>query len=414
MRSPVNGTAPSSAPGRSAPLAADRLRRLARRVVLFAAAVGAGFLLAALFQGPAAADGTGRGSGAEPQLRLGGLLEPVARLTEAARSDQDRQRAAGVDDRRGGSPDASLSGTIGGVVAARDATPAPGSRLSTGVPQVSVPPSRVDTPGAAKPERHRPASPARAAQSPAHRVPAVRPPADPLRQPALAAPDLPALHGSADTPAPDLITAPLPHLVDVSALPHVVDVVSAVPHVVDIVTAVPIRPVVTALCHVTIAVLPPALDAAVVAATPARPAPPTRRSATVPLADPTPVPTVPTVPASSTEPAQPALAAVRAAAVPPPAAPPAMSVVGPAPPSFRASTGHHAARPDPVTPQAYRPGRPVAPTDQDAAGADNGSPPAPGLVRPTDRQSHLGAGQPGDLVPLLVGSRAPAPIARPG
>jgi hypothetical protein len=33
------------------------LRRLARRVVLIALAVGTGFVVAALFQGPAAADG---------------------------------------------------------------------------------------------------------------------------------------------------------------------------------------------------------------------------------------------------------------------------------------------------------------------------------------------------------------------
>ncbi|WP_220091134.1 hypothetical protein, partial [Micromonospora saelicesensis] len=86
--------------------------------------------------------------------------------------------------------------------------------------------------------------------------------------------------------------------------------------------------------------------------------------------------------------------------------------VGPA--RATAPTGHLAARPAPAAATGLLSGEPVAPADQDAAGVDNGSAPAPGLVRPVDRQSHLGAGQRCDLVPLMVESRTPSAIARPG
>ncbi|MEU8207735.1 hypothetical protein AB0B85_00890 [Micromonospora sp. NPDC049044] len=405
-----------SAPGRSAPLVADRLRGLTRRLVLFAVAVGAGFLLAALFQGPAAADGMRGGSGAEPQLAIGGLVEPVVRLAEAARPDLDRQRAAGADDRGGRDSDPSSTGAIGGVGTPRAATPAPVSDRSVGVSPVAVPLSRVDT-SAAEHERLRQVSPARAVHRPERRGHPPRPPAGPVRQPAVAAPDLPATPGPTGPPAADLLTAPLPHVVDIvrAPVPHVVDVLRApVPHVVDVLRVVPIRPVLLRLCQVTGAVLAPALDAIVVPAAPPPPAPAARGPALAPTTDPPPPQTTPTPQAPQAPAAEStvtAITAVRAAAVPPPAGPQWMSVVGPAPPGLRASTGHFAARPDPVS---GLPGQPVAPADQDAAGADDGSRPAPGLVRPADLQSPVGAGQPGDLVPLLVGSRAPAPIARPG
>ncbi|MGC4813233.1 hypothetical protein ACLQ29_22125 [Micromonospora sp. DT228] len=410
-------------------------------MALFAAAVGAGFLLAALFQGPAAADGMRSGSGVEPQLEIGGLVEPVTRLTEAARPDRDRQRPTGADHRHAGNPDAPLTRAVGGVVAPGAATPAPRSPRSAGASPVSVPLPRVDTSGAAARETLRPASATRAAHRPARRVQASRPPADPARQPAGAAPGRPAMPRPAGTPVADLITAPLPHVAS-APLPHVADIVSAplphvvdtasaplphiidtvnaslphvvdiasvpLPHVVDIVSALPIRPVVGALRQVTGAVPTPAIHAVVVPAAPAPPTPPALVPAAVPLADPTPAPTVPT---PSAAPAEPALAPVHTAAAAT-AAPPWLSVVGPT--CARASTGHPAARPDPVTAQAGLPGRPVTPADQDAAGADDGSPPGPGLVQADDRQVHLRAWQFRDLVPLLVASRAPAPIARPG
>ncbi|MEV5206523.1 hypothetical protein AB0K35_03460 [Micromonospora sp. NPDC053740] len=140
--------------------------------------------------------------------------------------------------------------------------------------------------------------------------------------------------------------------------------------------------------------------------TPALPAPPALGPTAVPVTEPAPVLTVPTPPAG------PALTPVRVAAPPAPAAPPPMSVVGPA--WATAPTGHLAARPAPVAAPAVLPGEPVAPADQDAAGIDNGSTPAPGLVRPLDRQSPRDAGQSCDLVPLLVESRTPSAIARPG
>ncbi len=212
MQSPVNGTAPTSAPGRSAPFAADRLRRLARRIVLIAVAVGAGFVVAALFQGPAAADGIRGGSDAEPRREIGGLVEPVLRLTVAQRPSQD-------------------------------ASPAP------------VPLPRVDASapaGASEPETLRPASLARAA----HRTDRSRPAAESPRQSATAVPDPPVAHRPGDSPVVGLINAPLPY-------------------VVDLVNTVPIRPAVTAVLHVVDAVLPPVLDAVIVpAATPPLPVPP--------------------------------------------------------------------------------------------------------------------------------------------
>ncbi|MER7586313.1 hypothetical protein ABTW72_02065 [Micromonospora sp. NPDC127501] len=217
-----------------------------------------------------------------------------------------------------------------------------------------------------------------------------RPAADPPRQPATAAPS--AVRTPVESAVVGLVTAPLPY-------------------VVDIVSTVPIRPVVMGLLGVADAVLPPPLCPVIVsgAAAPALPAPPALGPTTVPVTEPAPVLTVPTPPAG------PALTPVRAAAppAPAPAAPPPISVVGPA--QATAPTGHLAARPAPVAAPGLFPGEPVAPAaDQDAAGVDNGSTPAPGLVRPLDRPSHLDAGQRCDLVPLLVESRTPSAIARPG
>ncbi|PYC74939.1 hypothetical protein C7C45_03350 [Micromonospora arborensis] len=365
-------------------------------MALIALAVGAGFLVAALFQGPAAADGTRSGSGHEPHRQIGGLVEPVARLiTVAERPSQERQQAAGADDRRHDRPRAPLAGTIGGVVAPRDATPSTGPRRSAGASPVSVPLPRVGAsvpPGAAERERLRPVSVARATHRPASSAGPSRLAADPPQPPATAATGV---HGLADSPAVALITAPLPSVVDT------VSAVTLQP------VAMALRPVAMALFCVADVVLPPAVGAVIVpAAASPLPAPPALGPAAVPVTDPAPVPTVPTPSADST------VASVRAAALPIPAAPPPISVVGPA--RSTASTGHLAARPGPVAAGADLPGRPVAPVDQDAAGVDDGSTPGPGLVWPVDRQSHVGPGQPCDLVPLLSDSRTPSVIARPG
>ncbi|MFI6785156.1 hypothetical protein [Micromonospora sp. NPDC050276] len=356
-------------------------------MVLIAAAIGAGFVLAALFQGPAAADGTRGGSGDEPHRQIGGLAEPIARFTVAERPGQDRQRAAG-DDGRHDRLRAPLAGAIGGVVAARDATPPTGPRrLAAASSPAKVPLPRVGTSvpaGAAERERLRPASVARAAQ----RVEMSRLATDRARQPASAAPDPPAVHGPADAPVVGLITAPLPS-------------------VVDIVSTVPVRPVVMALLGVADAVLTPDLGAVIVpAATPPLPVPPVRGPAAVPVTAPAAIPTVPTSPAN------PALAPVHAAALPTPAAPPPTSAVGPA--RAMSTTRHLTVKAGPVTAEGDLSGQPVAPVDQDAAGVGDGSTPGPGLAWPLDRPSRLGAGQPCDLVPLLVESRTPSGIARPG
>ncbi|MFD6679546.1 hypothetical protein [Micromonospora parva] len=380
-------------------------------MVLIAVAVGAGFVVAALFQGPAAADGAHSEPGAEPQRKLGALVEPVVRLTAAQRPDEDRQRATRADERRRDRPRAPLAGLIGGVVAPREQTPTTEPRRAPDAPPASVPPPRADAsvpPGAAEPDTLQPASVVRAAHRAAHRAEPPRRAAEAPRPPATAdvinrhlardagldqrAPNPPTLHVPGDSPLVGLVTAPLPH-------------------VVDIVRAVPIRPLVAALLHVVDAVLPPALDTVVVpAATPQPPVPPALGPAPAPVpavTDPAPVPTVPTPPADPPPPPAPA------AAPPAPAAPAQMPVVGPAPPT--ASTTRYRAVPrEPVDGAGEFSGLPVMPVDQDAAGVDDRSKPGPGLARPVDRQSHLGAVQPGDLAPLLVESRTPAAIARPG
>ncbi|MEU4555298.1 hypothetical protein [Micromonospora violae] len=181
-------------------------------------------------------------------------------------------------------------------------------------------------------------------------------------------------------------------------------ITAALPSVVDIVATVPVRPVVMALLRVADAVLPPALLPTTVPATPPRSAPPASGPSGAPADDPP--------PAAPTPPADPVLSPVPAAVPPAPATPPPMPVVGPAPPTT--SAGHHAARVGPVAAGAEFSGQPVAPVDQDTAGVGGGSAPGPGLVWPLDRPAQFGAGQPCDVVPLLIEGRNLSPITRPG
>ncbi|MEU4338051.1 hypothetical protein AB0F59_25925 [Micromonospora lupini] len=370
---------------------AGRLRSLARRMALIAAAVGAGFLLAALFQEPAAADGIRSHPGDEPHRQLRALVEPIARLTVAERPEGVSPRVVRADTPRHDPPRAPLAGAIGSVVAPRDVTPPAASRRSTHVSRGSVPLPRVGATvpaGTAERPRLRPASPAPAAHRPVRRGQPSRPATDPAPRPVPAAGNAPALPVPAGSLAVGLITAPLPH-------------------VVDIVRTVPIQSVVIALFRVIDAALPPALRPVIPPATPPLTAPRTPGPADVPVTGSPPVAAVPTPPAGSALPPVPAACvAVRATAAPPP-----MSVAGPA--RLTASTRHHT-RPAPLAVAADSPVRPGAPVDQDAAGVDDGSTPGPGLIRPADRQSSLGAGVPCALVPLLVESRAPSAIARPG
>lgn len=397
MRSPVNGTTTMSASSRSAAPVAGRLRRLARRLVLIAAAVGAGFLLAALFQGPAAADGIRSDPGNEPHRQIRALVEPIARLTVAERSAGERPRVVRADKPRPDRPRAPLAGAIGSVVTPRDVTPSTPPRRPRDASPGSVPLPRVGAavpPGAAERARLRPASPAPAAHRPTRHGHPSRPAADPAPRPVPAAAEAHALPVPAGSLAVGLITAPLPH-------------------VVAIVRTVPIQSVIVALLRVTDAVLPPDLRAVIPPATPPLTAPPAPGPATVPMTDSPPVAAAPTPPAdSAVSPVRAAPVVVCATAAPPPAAPPPMSVAVPTRPT--ASKGHLAARPAPLAVAAELPGRPVAPVDQEAAGVDNGSTAGPGLIRPVDRQSPLASGVPCELVPLLVESHAPSAIARPG
>ncbi|MGC4879033.1 hypothetical protein ACLQ26_22575 [Micromonospora sp. DT43] len=372
---------------------AGRLRRLARRVVLIAAAVGAGFLLAALFQEPAAADGTRSHPGDEPHRQLRALVEPIARLTVAERSEDARPRVVRADKPRHDRPRAPLAGAIGSVVATRAVTPPAAPRRSTHTSPRPVPPPRVDATvpsGTAERTRLRPASPAPAAHRPARHGRLSRPVTGPSPRPVPATTDTLALPVPADALAVGLITAPLPH-------------------VVDIVRAVPIQSVIIALVRVTDALLPPALRAVIPPAPPLT-APRAPGPADVPVTGSPPAAAVPTSPALP--PVHAACGAVRATAAAPPAAPPPMSVAGPA--RSTASREHPAVRSAPLAVAAGHPVRPVAPVDEDAAGVDNGSTPVPGLIRPVDRQSPLGNWVPCELVPVLVTSRAPSAIARPG
>ncbi|MFY1616081.1 hypothetical protein [Micromonospora sp. WMMD736] len=383
-----------SAPVRAAPVAADRLRRLARRLALVAVAVGGGFLLALLFQGPASADGTRGGSGDELHRQLGALVEPVQRVTVTERPDHDPLRGVRADDarasasadaRRHGGRHAPLTGAIAGVVGARDVPSPPALRRPTDATRTSVPPSRAGTPvrpEAARHERLRPSTASSAIRHPAHRARSPRSAAASARQPATAAPDHRELPEALGPPAVAGLLTPV------------------LRPAVDVVRALPIVPVVAALLHVVDAVLPPALGAVVVP-TPRSPlAPPAREPTAVsPGATPAPTPPDPALPAP-------------AAATPPPAAPPPTTVAAHRPPP--APPGHPAARPAPPAVADYPPGRPVTPVDQDAAGTDEGSPPAPGLVRPAHRQSHPGIAALCHLVPLFVASRTPSAIARPG
>ncbi|MEU0546562.1 hypothetical protein [Micromonospora sp. NPDC005979] len=390
MRSPVNGTAPTSAPGRPAPVVADRPRRLVRRLVLLAVAVGGGFLLALLFQGPASADGTRGGSGDELPRQLGALVEPVRRVISTERADPDPRSGVRADDPRHGARHAPLTGAVAGVVGARDVPSPTASRRPTDAARTSVPPSRTATSvrsDAARHERLRSSAAARATHRPAHRPRPPRSAADSARRPASAAPDHRELPEALLPPA---VAGPLTPVLRPA---------------VDVVRALPIAPLVAALLRVVDAALPPALGAVVVPAPRLPVAPPALEpTAASPGAAPTPAPPTP--------PPAPALPPVRAAATPTPAAPPPTPVA--AYPPAMAPPGHLAARPASPAVAAYPPGPPVTPVDQDAAGTDEGSAPAPGLLRPAHRQSHPGIAALCHLVPLFVESRTPTGIARPG
>ncbi|MFF5055102.1 hypothetical protein ACFY1S_18155 [Micromonospora sp. NPDC000663] len=181
---------------------------------------------------------------------------------------------------------------------------------------------------------------------------------------------------------------------------------AVVAQVVGIVDRVPIRPVVVALGRITGVVLSPVLDAVVVPVSARLPAPPGPGLGPVPVTDaasrPAPAP-----------PVDPALAPVRPVEVlTAVAAPwPASAVQGQ---RITSATGHRVKRPGPTVTAVGLPGLPVAPADQDAAGVDEGSTPAPGLVWPVVRQVVAAAAQTYDLGLFVLGTRSPSVVARPG
>ncbi|MFG1883862.1 hypothetical protein [Micromonospora sp. NPDC049102] len=388
MPSPVNGTAPTSVPGRSTLPDADRLRRLIRRLALVAAAVGGGVLLALLFQGPARADGARSGAGEELHRQIGALMEPVRRVTVTERPYQDPRRDTRADDRRSDGRRIPLTGAVVGAVGARDVPPPSDSRRPPTAGRVAVPPLRLSVPAeATRHARLRPPAPARATHRPAQRARAPRVAADSTRRPSATAPGHPGLIGPIASPA---VTGPL---------------TAGLRPAVGIVRVLPIEPVRTALLRVVHVVLPLALGEVIAPAWRSPIAPPLG-----PAAAPVPIP--PPAPAPPTPPPGLALSPVCAPTAPSPAAPPPR----PAPVGTRptAPPAHLVAHPAPPPVDAYPPGQPVGPVDSDAAGVDEGSAPAPGLIRPAHRQSHPGIAALCHLVPLSVESRTPSGIARPG
>ncbi|MFJ6164406.1 hypothetical protein ACIQH6_04740 [Micromonospora orduensis] len=179
-------------------------------------------------------------------------------------------------------------------------------------------------------------------------------------------------------------------------------VAASVAQVVGVVDRVPIRPVIVALGRVTDVVLSPVVGAVIVPA-PALAGPGLRQ---VPVTDaaswPAPAP-----------PVDPALAPVRPVELlPAVAAPWSVSLVHG--PRLTFAAGRPVARPGRSSTPAGLPGLPVTPADQDAAGVNDGSAPAPGLVWPVVRQVPAAAAQTFDLGLFVLGTRSPSVIARPG
>ncbi|MDG4809519.1 hypothetical protein O7634_22455 [Micromonospora sp. WMMD1120] len=359
-------------------------------MALIAVAVGAGFLLAALTQEPAAADGARGGPGHEADRTINDLTEPIVRLTVGRLPAHHDPPATGADDRRRGEPSSAPAGRDG-VVPTRRATPPAEPRESTAGTRGRV---RAAAPATPPPVRHgdqRRASGARPEQHPvrdlrrsAHRH--TGPPAallpDPhvLRDPHVL-PDPHVLRDTAGWPVLDLVTAPLPHVVDI----------------------VPIRPVVRTLLRLVTPVLPPAPGPVIVPRSPPMPDPPTPLPVSTPGSAPAPqqAPVPPSAPESTS--AHPHEAT---------AAPPLSSVHDPA--AQPASTGHRAAPPTAIAARVDAPRQPVAPVDQDAACVNDGSTSGHGLTRSVRRQLPPAAEQPCDLAPLVLKSRPLSTIARPG
>lgn len=367
-------------------------------MVLILAAVGAGFVVAVLFQGPAAADD---GVAGERHHRTG-VIERVVRLTVGDGIDRHRQRDAGADDPHRDLPPASPAAAVRHAPATPRLSP---ERVGRGAARSVVLP-RVASSATHRPVERGTLRPGLRSEStvrvghlpprdagPPRRV--VTPPAPIVAAPVDAV-SLPRAH-------PRLAAPPVVRPVISSTVGLVA---ASVAQVVGVVDRVPIRPVIVALGRVTDVILSPVLGAVIVPAPARLPALAGPGLRQVPVTDaasrPAPAP-----------PVDPALAPVRPVELlPAVAAPWQVSVVHG--PRLTSAAGRPVARPGRSSTPAGLPGLPVTPADQDAAGVYDGSTPAPGLVWPVVRQVPAAAAQTFDLGLFVLGTRSPSVIARPG
>lgn len=392
MRCPARPPAPAAAPGRSAPPPSDGLARFVRRVVLIAAAVGAGFLVAALFDGPAVASAADRTGSGEHHQHIRVALDSSGSLARQERPARRDHPAGGGAAR----PVTLLRAVVGGLAAAPDRThpartPSSGDASSVVAPRTRTPLSfgvdggrPADRPAERRADRRQNSAGGlgrRAADRQGPRVPARSP--TPLAGPSVARPAVVAL-----------VVAPLPH-------------------VVRAVDTVPIPSLVATLIRAAGAVLSPVLGLVSGPAVPPSPGPtapppaPAAESGSGRATGPTARPLT-----ASESPRGPRPAPALARAAPTMAKPPSASVVGPVGPA--APIGRGAVRPCPESASSGQPGRPVPPADKAAAGVQDGPGPGPGLLRAPGWPSRCRPGQFQDPVPVLVEGRSPSAVARPG
>ncbi|MEO3771034.1 hypothetical protein [Micromonospora sp. B9E7] len=375
---------------------------LARRWALVLAAVGAGFVVALLLQEPAAADGRRDAAGGERHQQAGVLVERVVRFAQGEAPERRRQQVVTVGDVRLDAP--TRISKVVSPAGVRPPTPSAGSvgvgrsSRSAALPRVDPDVARGVDPDVAQRRERLPRSRSETAAGTRHRpatIPA--PPSTGALPPAAGSPDHTAVGvGSVR----HLLSAALP--VVSSTVGMVVDRSS---HAVRVVLRATVGPVVAVLGRVVDA----GLGDVVVPASPRRPAP-------VPLTPgwaPVTVSDAPggVVPALvGMMPVHPTFVPVRA--VVPPATPMSVSAVEAV--SGVVSVGRGAGWSGSVPAPAGTPVWPVAPPDQDAAGASDRSAPGSGAVLPTARPSATCSEQVFDVAPLVVGVGFSSVNARPG
>ncbi|MFC4149494.1 hypothetical protein ACFO0M_24875 [Micromonospora mangrovi] len=370
--------------------------RLLRRVALILAAVGAGFLAAALFGGPAAAsDPAGGSSGDAREPLVSPLIGATVRVALGGTSTTPASRSTptptvGADDRPVRRPAVPIGTTVGGIHRARSTT-APGR------PEVAAGPA-TRTPvvaGVVGRPAVRP-GPARADRRAVPGADVGSRAVDRRRQPV-----------SAGVAAPGSILTP--------AGPSVVGlVVAPLRQVLRVVCAGPVGAVVTAFTRVTDAVLAPVLGAVTAPIlgppAPSSPSPPPSGAGVAPVSGP---------------PAVPLPAAPRSAGTPQPHAIPVVPGVVPAPASASGfgptrsagsvgPVGSGGARVRLALASSPRPAGPLPLTDQAAAAAPHGPQPGSGLSAAAGWLTRCAAGRAREAGTLVVPGRSPSVVARPG